>query len=389
VVSAAPRTWRGQPPRGSPRVLLVRSSPRMGGLERALLALATGLQHRGWDVVVALISRTEHHPLTLLARKQGIPVHLLPDPSPWSWRPIRALLTLLRTGHPQIVYTWDYRSNILVALAKKLLSLSAPIVFSAHGYTDANWRQRLYRDLDIAVLKRSRAVVVPSPVMERYLVARGKSPNDVYIIPPAVDWTWVDRWARMRLAGISHPTRAEPRLLVVGRLSVEKGVDRLIAALPRALRAYPRLTLWILGDGPERHHLERQVVRHALEGNVRFWGWRVNPFPFMQVVSGTVIPSRRESFGLVALEVQGTGGALLATDVGHLPSLVRPPNLLLPDTDDPSQWAEALVAFIRAASNGVDSRRRIQAWVRATFPLERAVELHHRLFWHLVDGVGL
>ncbi len=386
MVRDTPKPFSGVLRKVPPRVLFVRSSPRMGGLERALLALSAGLQDRGWDVSLALISRPVHHPLTAFARRGDVSTYVLPDPAPWSLQPLRYLRAVIRAVRPHVIYSWDYRSNILAFLVQRLWSEPTFFIASTHGYTDANWRQRLYKALDVAVLKNAQAVVVPSSVMEQYLTARGVSSSAIHVIPPAVDWTLVDQWARIRPAGMSLPARGTSRLVVVGRLSVEKGIDRVIDALPYMVDTYPRLSLWIVGDGPERSRLERRVAQQVLESYVHFWGWRVNPFPFIRIASCVVIPSRRESFGMVALETQGLGRPLMAAPVGALPSIVHPPNVFLPDVDVPSRWAERMVAYIRSGYGDSKERTHVQQQIRSTFSLRRSVWAHDRLFLHILEG---
>ena len=60
---------------------------------------------------------------------------------------------------------------------------------------------------------------------------------------------------------------------VVGRLSVEKGVDRAIRLLARLRLKRPDAHLHVIGDGPQRNALIALAVRLEVNNRVTFWGW--------------------------------------------------------------------------------------------------------------------
>lgn len=98
-------------------------------------------------------------------------------------------------------------------------------------------------------------------------------------------------------------------ILVIGRLSPEKGVDRLLDAV-KALNGrnlYP--TVGILGSGPEEENLKKQAEGIA---NVKFLGFRENPYPFLRAAKILAIPSRSEGASTVAQEGLILGKAILA-----------------------------------------------------------------------------
>jgi len=83
---------------------------------------------------------------------------------------------------------------------------------------------------------------------------------------------------KARLEQRTHSLLSEPRairLVYCGRLEQRKGVDHSIEAVARARRLGARVTFDIIGDGPERAALERQVVALELGQVVRFLGRRV------------------------------------------------------------------------------------------------------------------
>jgi glycogen(starch) synthase len=115
-----------------------------------------------------------------------------------------------------------------------------------------------------------------------------------------------------------------PALLCVGRLEAHKGFDCAIGALAILRERFPDLHLVVAGDGPERRSLERQAAEAGVGPAVRFLG----PVPHDRIhevindATLVLVPSRRESFSLVAVEAALMRRAVVATRVGGLPEVV-------------------------------------------------------------------
>jgi D-inositol-3-phosphate glycosyltransferase len=155
----------------------------------------------------------------------------------------------------------------------------------------------------------------------------GAVPDRVEIVPPGVDhrlFSPGDRAAARAELGLGD----EPVLLFVGRIQPLKGADVAV----RALAALDRhsATLVVVGgpSGPdgeaEMGRLRQLVVEYGVAGRVRF----VPPQPhgglaaYYRAADVCLVPSRSESFGLVALEAAACGTPVVAAAVGGLRSLV-------------------------------------------------------------------
>ncbi|MCQ5204314.1 glycosyltransferase, partial [Mordavella massiliensis] len=86
----------------------------------------------------------------------------------------------------------------------------------------------------------------------------------------------------------------------LSRLAYEKNIQALIEALPDILQHRPDAQLLIVGDGPARETLERQVVKMGLSDHVQFTGEIKNEdvHHFYQMVDVFVSASDSESQGL-------------------------------------------------------------------------------------------
>lgn len=107
----------------------------------------------------------------------------------------------------------------------------------------------------------------------------------------------------------------------VGRLSYEKGFDRLLDACEKLKAEGFDFTLRIIGDGPERPALETQIEQYGLT-NVELVGFQENPYPYMAAAGAIVIPSRTEGASTVAAEALILGKPILATPCAGMEELL-------------------------------------------------------------------
>jgi glycosyltransferase involved in cell wall biosynthesis len=146
-------------------------------------------------------------------------------------------------------------------------------------------------------------------------------------------------------------------LLFVGRMVSIKGVDVAIQALRILRERGIKQSLTLCGDGPERKAVEEQVEEYGLTDAVAFEGW-TDPEDLVRHYSAaevTLVPSRYEPFGIVALEAIACGCPVVASNVDGLPEAVGDCGLLVPP-DDPDTLADTIERALRS-----DVRRALQS----------------------------
>lgn len=99
-----------------------------------------------------------------------------------------------------------------------------------------------------------------------------------------------------------------------GRLYRDKGFDLAVDAA-RILSEQKLLDFswYIIGDGKERHRLERRIRDMSLQDHVFLLGWKLNPYPHIRACDIYVQPSRVESFGISIVEAQILAKAVVST----------------------------------------------------------------------------
>lgn len=115
----------------------------------------------------------------------------------------------------------------------------------------------------------------------------------------------------------------------------EKGQDRLLRAFSKALKSHPGITLHLVGDGPQREHLEALATKLRLGDSVRFHGLLDNPLPVVAACDVFIFSSVHEGQGLALIEALALGKPTVSTDIpGPRDVLAGGRGLLVPDSED-------------------------------------------------------
>lgn len=173
-------------------------------------------------------------------------------------------------------------------------------------------------------------------------------------------------------------------LLFVGRLDTfHKGIDLLFAALGRVHGILGERTplLLLAGDGPDRVALETLALRLGIAPFVRFLG-RVEgraKYDLMARAHAVVLPSRFETFGMVAAESMGAATPCIAFAIGPLHEVAREGGVRLVPPFDVGAFSDAIVDVINNPSAraqlgaaGRSSARRYADWDVVTARQEEA-----------------
>ena len=134
-----------------------------------------------------------------------------------------------------------------------------------------------------------------------------------------------------------------PLLLVVGRLSPEKGHCVFLEAAARLRSRLDSFRAVFVGEGQERERLMKQRQRLGLDRHVIFAGYQSDVAPFYGAADLVVLPSLSENMPNVALEAMSFGKPVVATNVGGVPEVVvnEQTGYLVP-SHNPSALAHAM-----------------------------------------------
>ncbi|MEJ3744468.1 glycosyltransferase family 4 protein [Actinomycetes bacterium KLBMP 9797] len=342
----------------------------VGGLGRHVHALSVALAAAGHEVTVV----TRHAPgapleeyaegVRIVRAPEDPPVFPLATESLLAWTMAfnhtltRAALRAAESGEYDVIHAHDWLVTHTAMTLKDHLDL--PLVSTIHA-TEAGRHQgwlpeemnRTIHGVEWWLTQESTRVVVCSEYMKWEVNRLFETPVDqLDVVANGVE---IDRWqvsreavaaARERFAG------AGPLLTFAGRLVYEKGVQHLIAGLPKLRAAHPGLRLVIAGDGPYRAELEADIHRLGLSQAVTFPGF-LGGTDLPAVIAASdcfAVPSIYEPFGMVALEGAAAGAPLAVAATGGLAEFVQPGvNGMTFPAKDPEALADAVGTLLADA----------------------------------------
>jgi glycosyltransferase involved in cell wall biosynthesis len=335
-------------------VVQLMASPFFGGPERQILGLACSLPKSHRTVFLTFAERGLARPLLEQVRRHGFEGWALAHNFPHVARAAREVARELRRLRADIVCCSGYKPDLVGWLAAR--QAGVPCVSVSHGWTAATLKVRVYETLDRWVLRWMDAVVCVSEGQAAKVRRTGAPPERVVVIRNAVGaeaFADPDPAARAALEGFFP---RPPRRIVgaAGRLSPEKGFDRLIDAAALVTRANPDAGFVIFGDGPLRAALAQRIAERGLQERFVLAGFRSDLQRFLPVLDLAVLSSLTEGLPVILLEALAAGVPAVSTAVGGTPEVIDDGvhGYLVPPGD-----AEALASRILDALRDDPGRR--------------------------------
>lgn len=110
-------------------------------------------------------------------------------------------------------------------------------------------------------------------------------------------------------------------ICTVGRLSWQKGYDRLLRVIKRLNNNKLRFTVWIIGVGAEEGKLREYITKNKL-ANVKLLGYKSNPYPYINAADLYVCSSRAEGYSTTIAEALVLRTPIVTTDCSGMRELL-------------------------------------------------------------------
>lgn len=290
------------------KLALIIGSLGGGGAERVMAALANAWVQGGVTVTLITIGDAGTDCYSLDSRVERIGLGLSRESIRWwqklanNYLRVRALRSALRSTHPDGILSFLPTTNVLSVLAAHPLKI--PVVVSERVSPEHDKHPMAWRALRAFAYRRAVAMTIQTERGAVWLKQRIPGvPVRVIPNPVQMEGEMLDAAA----LGVMSACRDQNIVLAVGRLAVQKGYDLLLHAFVSTAADHPEWRLVILGEGPERHHLEAQVRELGLTGRVLLPGFSSTPQALMRRAQLFVLPSRFEGFPNALLEAMACG----------------------------------------------------------------------------------
>ena len=398
------------------RVALVSGSLGPGGSERQVLNTLLGLKDRGFSDVVLLHEKPMQPPHDFFLPQlgtSGVACHQLLDIETGDYREWRSLKLgelrkLLRTlgiseglvlsylvkfcqERPEVVHTWLDAVNVTAGLAAAIVGVPRVVIgcrsLAPHHFSFYQpYMKPVYRFLakfpNVIILNNSKAGA------DDYEAWLGLSRGTIRVLRNGFDFKGVstcegvgpEKWDYLRQFGIP------PNVQIVGtvmRLSEEKNPFLWIQMAELVCSQHEKVYFLIVGDGPLRGVLEKEVARIGLTSRVLFLGQREDVYQLLALMDIFVLTSRVEGLPNVIIEAQSLGIPVVATAVGGVEETFENGVTGFSVSEHiPSKVAEKVLMLLTEKDVVKGIRDRAPDMIRKRFSIDRMIS-------ETIDAYGL
>ena len=362
------------------KVLRVIARLNVGGPALHVAYLTAGLAERGYDttLVAGTIARGEES-MAFVADAHNVHVETLSELhreiSPI--RDLRAILRLarlIRRERPTILHTHTAKAGAVGRIAALLAGNARPpiVVHTFHGHVLRGYFGRTmtfgFRTLERWLARATTSLVAVSPEVRDDLVALRVAPASKFtVVRLGIDLAH-------RIASDDDQRRETRRQMGlrddefvvgwVGRMTAVKNTDRVVRALQTLVDLGVDARLLLVGDGPDRDHLERYAHELGVMKRCLFLGYQEDVARFYDAIDALVLPSVNEGTPVSVIEALAAERPAVATRVGGTPDIIRDGiDGFLVDPADNGELADRLAELAgdapRRAAMGAAGRARV------------------------------
>jgi glycosyltransferase involved in cell wall biosynthesis len=385
------------------KVLRVIARLNVGGPALHVAYLTAGLAERGYEttLVAGTLARGEES-MASVSEARGVRIETLPalHREIGVLRDAQAILRLARLikeERPTILHTHTAKAGAVGRIAALLAGDARPpiVVHTFHGHVLRGYFNPLttlgFRTLERWLARVTTALVAVSPEVRDDLVKLHVAPASKFTVVrlgiELDERTDVD--ANVRAETRRQLGVADDAFIVgwVGRMTAVKRTDDVVRALrglvDRGVDAY----LCLVGDGPDRDHLEQYAHDLGVVKRCLFVGYQEDVARFYSAIDALLLPSVNEGTPVSVIEALAAQRPAVATRVGGTPDVIRDGvDGFLVEVGDAEALSERLAELAvdpeRRAQMGASGRER----VLGRYAVERLVDDIDRLYRTLLDA---
>ena len=271
----------------------------------------------------------------------------------------RKIAGYIKSNNIQAVHSHLFSADLIVVLVKKLYLKNLITLSTKHGYEEEyliryglgnkKIRNNVYYYISKYVINNTT---------HNLAVSRSLSRLYVHLRLGKKEMPYIHHGIKMQ-PPVKKSVRIDenPKILMVGRLSVIKGHTYLIQALPDIIKVFPSIKVILVGDGPLKTDLINEATSLQVIDHLKFVGF-AKPEDYSKECQVMILPSLFESFGLVYIESFALKIPVIAFDAEAGNEIIEnnKTGILVPK-GDVSALAEKIIYLLSSSSE----RERISA----------------------------
>jgi glycosyltransferase involved in cell wall biosynthesis len=384
------------------KVLRVIARLNVGGPALHVAYLTEGLADRGYDttLVAGSLARGEES-MAQVAQQRGARIvtlpHLARDISPLNDAlAVFRLADLIRKERPQILHTHTAKAGFVGRIAALLAGDARPpiVVHTFHGHVLRGYFSPIvtlgFRTLERWLATVTTKLIAVSPEVRDDLVRLGVAPEEKF----AVVRLGIELGERV---GGGDDVRGETRRQLgvapdafvvgwVGRMTAVKRTDDVLLAFKGLLERGIDAWLFLVGDGPDRDHLERRAHQLGITRRCLFLGYQDDVAPYYEAIDTLLLPSVNEGTPVSVIESLAAERPAVATRVGGVPDVLRDGvDGFLVDVGDTGALADRLAELARDPARRREMGRAGRERVLERYAVARLVDDVDALYRELLS----
>ncbi|MEJ2750554.1 MAG: glycosyltransferase family 4 protein, partial [Anaerolineae bacterium] len=262
--------------------------------------------------------------------------------------------------------------------------LKRPVLAKLANSGQASDVKKMQQDRQLALarlmlptaLKCDRFVALNKRVVEE-LTAVNVPPSHIIELPNGVETDAIP-------AKTNYALHEPARLIFVGRLHPQKGVDTLLHAM-RQLIEHHNVALRLLGDGPLKDELEILAGQLGIASHVEFCGQTDQVLEHLQQADLFVLPSRAEGISNALLEAMTCGLPVIVSAIpGNVDVITHDQNGLRFTVDDPDSLAQNITSLLTQPHQRERLGRQARQTVERHYSLSSVADQYIALYQDLV-----
>lgn len=316
------------------KVLFVIESMIAGGAERVLYNLVNNLPHNEYDITLLSIFKNSVYPHYSCSLENELNSninykYLIDNSIKWKYRLFYRCFNRL---NKRWIYSFFIKEKYDIEIA---FYEGLPTIFLSYStnkkskkiawlHVSADQSLRNFSHNEIIKLqkiyKRFNLIVGVSKLVEQSF--REKIGID---LPTDVRYNIIDESLIREKANIIKIKRPNkfPLFVSVGRLTNQKGYDRLLKIVNQLINENFKFNLWIIGDGECKNELSKYIISNKLEEYIYLWGHQKQPYPFVKSADWFICSSRAEGYSTVITESYIIGTPVISTRCAGTEELIK------------------------------------------------------------------
>lgn len=319
----------------------------IGGLENGIINLINTLNQPTFSHSLHVLSGDA---AAINRFKHPVSVHTLNKKKGNDPRVIQQLLSNFLKDKPQLIRTYGWGTWLEGLISSKLYK-NTPLIHSEHGYISEQLsgmpaRRRIAQKLAASYTKQ--IISVSDAISQTLIRDVGIPSKKIHTIINGVD---TNRFMPDNSShNLRHTLNINDNRLILGtvaRLDPIKDISSVINALPNL----PEVEYIIVGDGPERTHLEQLTQQCNVHDRVHFLGMRSDIPELMNLFDTFILPSIKEGTSNTLLEAMSAACPVIATHTGGTPDIITQGET---GTLIPPQSHKSIISAVKQIENNRD-----------------------------------